>query len=38
MMAQNTHWKISPATEADKTHPIKLRTEPHIWFIREEIG
>jgi hypothetical protein len=38
VMAQSSRWRISPATEADKVHPMALRTKPHIWFIREEIG
>ncbi len=38
MMAQNARWRISKATETEKVHPVALRTKPHIWFIREEIG
>lgn len=38
IMAQNARWRISKAGESDKTHPMALRTKPHIWFIREEIS
>ncbi len=38
IMAQNTRWRISAPVETEKVHPMALRTKPHIWFIREEVG
>lgn len=38
IMAQNTRWRISKPVESEKVHPVALRTKPHIWMIREEIG
>ncbi len=38
IMAQNARWRISPPAENEKVHPVALRTKPHIWFIRDEIG
>jgi hypothetical protein len=38
ILAQNTRWLISPATEADVVHPIKTLMNPQIWIVRQELG
>jgi hypothetical protein len=38
IMAQNTRWRISKPTETEKVHPVALRSKPHIWFVRDELG
>lgn len=35
--AQGSRWRISPATEMDKVHPVRTHMRVHIWMVREQI-